>query len=67
MSKTLLTIEQAAELLNVSYARAAQLARENVLPTVRLGRQYRVCPEKLAEFIAAGGRPLPGGWRREAA
>jgi excisionase family DNA binding protein len=67
MSKTLLTIEQAAETLSVSYARAAQLAREGTLPVVRLGRQYRIDPDRLAEFIAAGGRALPGGWRRDAA
>jgi excisionase family DNA binding protein len=67
MSKSLLTLEQVAEALSVSYARASQLAREGILPVVRLGRQYRVDPERLAEFVAGGGRPLPGGWRREAA
>ena len=46
--------------------RAGQLAREGVLPVVRLGRQYRVDPERLSEWIGAGGRPLPGGWRRAA-
>ncbi len=67
MAKVLLTLEQTAETLNVSYARAAQLAREGILPTIRLGRQIRVDPEQLAAFIANGGRPLPGGWRREPA
>ena len=65
MNKSLLTLEQTAEALNVSYSRAGQLAREKILPTVRLGRQYRVDPDQLAQFIASGGRALPGGWRRE--
>jgi excisionase family DNA binding protein len=67
MPTALLTLEDSAKILNVTYARASQLAREGLLPVVRLGRQYRVDPERLSEFIAAGGRALPGGWRREAA
>jgi excisionase family DNA binding protein len=67
MRKPLQTLRQTAEELGVTYERAAQLAREGVLPVVRLGRQYRVDPDRLAEFIAAGGRRLPGGWRRQAA
>jgi len=66
MPQTLLTLAQVARVLNVSYARASQLAREGILPIVRLGRQYRVDPQQLERFIAEGGRTLPGGWRREA-
>ncbi len=67
MHQTLLTLEETAKQLNVSYARAAQLAREGILPTIRLGRQIRVHPDQLSEFLARGGRALPGGWRREPA
>jgi excisionase family DNA binding protein len=67
MDTRLLTLEDLARTLNVSYARAAQLAREGVLPTIRLGRQIRVHPDQLNEFLARGGRALPGGWRREPA
>jgi excisionase family DNA binding protein len=67
MTKALLTLDDSARILNVKYARVSQLAREGVLPTVRLGRQYRVDPDRLADFIAAGGRALPGGWRRDSA
>jgi excisionase family DNA binding protein len=67
MSETkLLTLDQVAEVLSVTYARAAGLARESVIPVVRLGRQIRVDPIRLQEFIASGGRALPGGWKREA-
>ncbi len=62
--KTLLTLAQTALALNVSYARAAELARLGVLPVVRLGRQIRVDPTAIDELIKSGGKALPGGWRR---
>jgi excisionase family DNA binding protein len=64
MTKELLTLEQTARVLTVTYARAAELARQGVLPVVRLGRQIRVSPDDLNQFIANGGKALPGGWRR---
>jgi excisionase family DNA binding protein len=67
LSTRLLTLEQLAEVLGVSYARAAELARRNMIPTVRLGRQIRIDPGRFEEFIASGGRALPGGWKRTAA
>ena len=66
MAQQLLTLSQAAKILRVSYARAAELAREKVIPVVRLGRQIRVDPHQLNDFISGGGRALPGGWRKEA-
>jgi excisionase family DNA binding protein len=62
----LLRLSEAAEQLNVTYDRAAELARQGLLPVVRLGRQIRVSPERLADFVANGGKALPGGWRKEA-
>ena len=63
MNGELLTLEETARRLHVKYARAAELARQGILPVVRLGRQIRICPDHLADFIANGGRALPGGWR----
>lgn len=63
------TLKFAAGVLGVSMARATNMAREGILPpgvVVKLGRQWRVHPERLREFIDAGGQALPGGWRREA-
>jgi excisionase family DNA binding protein len=60
----LLTLKQTANLLHVSYARATELAREQIIPVVRLGRQIRVNPADLNQFISDGGKALPGGWRR---
>jgi excisionase family DNA binding protein len=66
MTLELLTLEQTAKVLRVKYARAAELARDGVIPVVRLGRQIRVDPERLSNFISRGGKALPGGWRKEA-
>jgi excisionase family DNA binding protein len=63
----LLTLEQLAEVLGVTYPRAAQLARENMIPVVRLGRQVRIDRAQLEEWIANGGKRLPGDWKRTAA
>jgi len=61
---TLLTMQEVARALRVSEARAYELARDQLLPTVRLGRQLRVEEEALRQWIRAGGQALPGGWRR---
>ena len=62
----LLQIPELAKILDVSVDRAYELARSGALPVVRLGRQVRVDPEKLREWMNRGGAPLPGGWRRDA-
>lgn len=61
----LLRILEVAKTLSISPQRAYELARSNVLPVVRLGRQLRVDPSALAEWVAQGGKALPGGWRRD--
>jgi excisionase family DNA binding protein len=65
--ETQLTLDEVARVLRISYRRAAQLARDRVLPTVKLGRQVRVSPLALEQFVANGGCSLAGGWRREKA
>jgi predicted site-specific integrase-resolvase len=61
----LIDLNKVADILGVSYLRAAALAREGIIPVVALGRRYRCDPEKLKQFIDGGGRRLPGGWRRK--
>jgi excisionase family DNA binding protein len=61
----LLRIQSVAKILDVSEDRVYALAREGILPHVRLGRQVRVDSQTLEEFIRKGGKALPGGWRRE--
>jgi excisionase family DNA binding protein len=66
MTKRLLKLSDVAQILDVQEQRVYAMARENLLPVVRLGRQVRVDSEALEKFIQGGGRPLPGGWRRAA-
>ncbi len=63
--RKLLRLSEVTAILPVTYQRLAELARQGILPTVRLGRQIFVDPDRLAEFITAGGKALPGGWRRD--
>jgi excisionase family DNA binding protein len=66
MPETLLRLREAADRLNITYQRAAELVRQGLMPgVVRLGRQIRINPERLNEFIDAGGKALSGGWRKE--
>jgi excisionase family DNA binding protein len=50
-----------AERLNVTSARAYELVRTGVVPSVRLGRQVRVDPAAVERWIAAGGTAANGG------
>ena len=54
----LMRIPEAAARLDVSVARAYELARTGTLPSVRLGRQLRVDPRRLDEWINDGGAGL---------
>jgi excisionase family DNA binding protein len=59
MNDELLTIPHVAQRLGVSPQRAYELARLRLIPTVRLGRQLRVDPGRLEEFIQGGGSSQP--------
>ncbi len=48
------------EILGVSPFRVYELARLGLLPCVRLGRQIRFDPDRLREWIQAGGAAAPG-------
>jgi len=56
----LLTIPEVSTLLRVPEARAYALARERVIPVVRIGRQVRVPEDRLRAWIEHGGAPLAG-------
>ena len=55
MNAKLITIPEAASVLAVTERRAYHLARSGQLPVVYLGRQVRIDPEALREFIRDGG------------
>lgn len=61
----LLGMEEVAEILGVSLARAYELARQKLIPAVQVGRQVRVHPGKLAIWIEQGGQGLSGGWKHK--
>jgi excisionase family DNA binding protein len=54
---------EVAEILRVSRARVYELIRTGRLPAIRLGRQVRICEDKLNNLLNAGGFQLAGGWK----
>lgn len=62
----LLTVKALAHRLGLSETRIYDLARQGLIPSVRLGRQIRFDPVALEEFVRSGGKGLEGGWRRTA-
>lgn len=45
--------------------RIYEAARTGLLPCVRVGRQVLFDLDALEAWAAAGGTPLPGGWKRK--
>ena len=62
----MLTVREAAAVLHLSVAGVYLPIREGVLPVCRLGRSIRLSERVLANFVEAGGRAWPGGWRKRA-
>ena len=60
----LLTIPEVARLLQVRVPRAYQLARDGVVPVVRVGRQVRVDERALHKWITGGGCNLRNEYER---
>lgn len=65
--RKLTSAEPVAEMLGVKVHRVYDLARQDLIPHVKLGRQVRFDLEKVEAWLEAGGQALPGGWRQEAA
>ena len=64
MNKKLLRLPEVAEILDLKEDRVYALAREGILPVVHVGRQLRVDPDKLSEWIDNGGKAFDGGWKK---
>lgn len=54
----LLDADGVGQFLNVPRAQVYVLAREGMIPSVRLGRRLRFSPAALASWVANGGAPL---------
>ena len=61
----LVSAETLAPYLGVSTARLYQLARDQIVPPVRVGRSVKFDLDQIREWIEGGGSSLPGGWRKE--
>ena len=59
----LLTVTETAKVLRVSKARAYDLCRQRLIPSLRLGRHIRVDACLLRQHLASGGQGLDAGWR----
>lgn len=57
-------MSEVARMCGISNERAYELARMDILPVVRFGRQIRMDRKKLLEWIDQGGQAYPGGWRK---
>ena len=65
-SEALITAGDLAGLLEVSRARIYELAREGLLPAVRLGRTIRFSRAAVNAFIKDGGTTWANGWKKSA-
>ncbi len=61
----LLTVEQVVDWLKLDRQRVYDLARQGIIPSVRLGRQLRFSEQQISDFIESGGKAFSGGWRKE--
>jgi excisionase family DNA binding protein len=57
---TLIDAAEVAELLNEPVTTVYRLAREGLIPHVRVGRLVRFSPVMLGDWIRSGGTPLAG-------
>ncbi len=67
MADKLLRVPEVARIIDTSVPRAYELARLGMLPgVVRLGRQIRVNPNALTEWITKGGSATTNSAHEEA-
>jgi len=61
VAEKLLTVPEAARILDVTNSRMYELLRLNLVPgRVQLGRQIRIDPVALRTFLECGGKGLEG-------
>ncbi|BDG59924.1 helix-turn-helix domain-containing protein [Caldinitratiruptor microaerophilus] len=62
----LATAREIAAEYGLRVERVYELARQSLIPHVRVGRSVRFDRLAVERWIEAGGQALPGGWRRGA-
>ena len=55
MEVKLLTVKETAELLKTSKQQVRKMIREEILPAVKVGREYRIPYQYLAEYFNSSG------------
>ena len=63
--RRLMTAGEVSQWLGIRKQHAYELARDGVLPCVKLGRAIRFDPVELDEFLKNGGAAFAHGWRKE--
>lgn len=61
----LLTVQEAAQRLNLDASSVYRLCREQILPCVRIGRTVRFDQDVLEGWIRDGGKTWANGWKKE--
>jgi excisionase family DNA binding protein len=59
MTEKLFRADVLAEVLDTSTYRVYEMAREGLIPTVRIGRQVRFDPVAIRQWIESGGTARP--------
>ena len=59
--------DDVAARLGVTKQRVYDLAREGIIPHVRLGRSIRFAQEDIEDFVRNGGKSWVGRWRKSSA
>jgi len=62
--RLLLTGPAASALLSMSLRRLTQLTTMGAVPSVKIGRSRRYCPQQLAEWVRVGCPTEPGAAER---
>lgn len=52
MAVCVLTVQETASLLKTSKQQVRKMIREDILPAVKVGREWRISEEYLKEFLA---------------
>lgn len=63
-NKLLISADDAADVLGLKIPQVYALARDGIVPSVRVGRRVMFSLRALEDWIDRGGTPLAGGWRR---
>jgi len=64
--KPLVHMNVVATRLGIPVNSVYSMVRRGILPAVKLGRLWRMDPDRLEAWISGGGQALANGWREEA-